>query len=287
MKQNTNLKIECQTQRKDLKDMTKKANKLEREMEQIREAAKSSRSREEELEELLRDRDEELQELRQRRGGGADEEAFRQADRRNAELEDQLESMKAVIEENLDEIDQLKEELMQKGNVSMASDGGETRRARLERRLAEAEDEIEDLRVRHDEDVQLISHHEEENDLLQDEIERLKLEFEALERRREAETLERSESRAMVLEEREEREAIQDNLNSVRDQLAATTLELQQREDDLDIKCREIEELAMLHQQELDEAEAAWRGELDELRGQNEELRDVSTVSIQTYRNFS
>ena len=267
--------------------MTKKANKLEREMEQIREAAKSSRSREEELEELLRDRDEELQELRQRRGGGADEEAFRQADRRNAELEDQLESMKAVIEENLDEIDQLKEELMQKGNVSMASDGGETRRARLERRLAEAEDEIEDLRVRHDEDVQLISHHEEENDLLQDEIERLKLEFEALERRREAETLERSESRAMVLEEREEREAIQDNLNSVRDQLAATTLELQQREDDLDIKCREIEELAMLHQQELDEAEAAWRGELDELRGQNEELRDVSTVSIQTYRNFS
>ncbi|KIJ55762.1 hypothetical protein M422DRAFT_240378 [Sphaerobolus stellatus SS14] len=275
LKQNTNLKTECQTQRKELKDLNRKLAKLEKELELMRKASESSRSREEELEELLEERDRELREWRRRKSGGADDQALRDAEERNAELEEQLQTMRAVMEENLEEIDQLKDELLQKGNVSMSSDGGETRRARLERKLAEVEDENEELRARHEDDGDIIRQHEEDVEILQDEIERLKNEMEVTERRREAETMERSESRAMILEEREEREALQADLDSVRDQLAATTLELQQREDDLELKCRDYDELMLVHQQDLDDAEAAWRGELEELRGQNEELRDV------------
>ena len=94
-------------------------------------------------------------------------------------------------------------------------------------------------------------------------IERLKLELEELGRQREAETLERSESRTQVFEEREEREreAIEDSLNAVRDQLVATTIELQ-REDELDIRAREIEEMAVEHRRQLEAVDDVWRGDV-------------------------
>ncbi|HEV7735822.1 MAG TPA: hypothetical protein VGO47_00375 [Chlamydiales bacterium] len=71
---------------------------------------------------------------------------------------------------------------------------------------------MEALHARHEEDLRIIAHHKEEGEILQHELERVRLEYENLERRRDAETLERSESRAMMFEEREEREALQVNL---------------------------------------------------------------------------
>jgi hypothetical protein len=282
-KQNINLKIEVQSRGVELKKYKKLLLELEKELQNAQKGAGGSKARECELEEALAEREREVRELRRRRAVGPEDGALREAEARNAELEDrqaaleeQLENMKVVMEENLDEIDNLKDELVHKGNESMTSECGEGRRVRLERKLAEVEDENEDLRMRHEEDERLIGQREEEKEALEDELERMKLEVEDFQRRREAETLERSESRAQVYEEREEREAIEDNLNVVRDQLAATTIELQQREDELELKCREIDDMLADHRRQIDAVDDGWRGEVEETRGHVEELRDVS-----------
>jgi chromosome segregation ATPase len=271
----------------ELKKYKKLLLELEKELQSAQKGVGGSKARERELEEALADREREVRELRRRRAVGPEDGALREAEARNAELEErqaaleeQLENMKAVMEDNMDEIDRLKDELVQKGNVSMTSEGGESRRARLEQKLAEVEDENEDLRVQHEQDMQVIEHHEEQKEVLEDEIERVKLELEDLERRREAETLERSESRAQVFEEREEREAIEDNLNAVRDQLAATTIELQQREDELEIRSREIEEMAIENRRQLEAVDDVWRGEVEEHRARADGLRDVCVAVV-------
>ena len=111
-------------------------------------------------------------------------------------------------------------------------------------------------------------------------IERLKLELEELERRRESETLERSESQTQVFEEREERErkAIEDSLNAVWDQLVATTIELQ-REDELEIRAWEIEEMAVEHRRQLEAVDDVWRGDVEEHRARADGLRDVCVAA--------
>lgn len=271
----------------ELKKYKKLLLELEKELQSAQKGVGGSKARERELEEALADRERELRELRRRRAVGPEDGALREAEARNAELEErqvtleeQLESMKAVMEENMDEIDRLKDELVRKGNASITSEAGEGRRARLERKLVEVENENEELRKRHEQDTHVIGHHEEEKEALEDELERLKLELEDLERRREAETLERSESRAQVFEEREERESIEDNLNSVRDQLAATTIELQQREDELEMKSREMEDMIIEHRQQLEDVDEAWRGEVEETRARADELRDVCDMAV-------
>ena len=260
---------------------------LEKELQSAQKGAGGSKARERELEEALSDREREVRELRRQRAVGPHDGALREAEERNVELEEkqatleeQLENMKAVMEENMDEIDRLKNELVQKGDVSMTSEESENRWARLERRFEEAEDANEELSVRHEQDIQVIGRHEEEKEMLEDEVEQLKLELEDLERRREAETLERSESRAQVFEEREEREAIEDSLNAVRDQLAATTIELQQREDELEIRAREIEEMGVEHKRQLEAVDDVWRGEVEEHRARADELCDVCVAAV-------
>ena len=289
-KQNINLKIEVQSRGVELKKYKKLLLELEKELQTAQKDAGGSRGREHELEEALADRERELRELRRRRAVGPEDGVLKEAEARNAELEErqaaleeQLENMKSVMEDNMDEIDRLKDELVQKGNASMTSEGGESRRARLERKLAEVEDENEELRVRHGEAVRIVERREEEKEALEDELERLKLEVEDLERRREAETLERSESRAQVHEEREEREAIEDDLNSVRDQLAATTIELQQREDELEIRCREIDEMIVEHRRQLEAVDEGWRGEVEETKAHADDLRDVRIVAFDVF----
>ncbi|ETW85083.1 hypothetical protein HETIRDRAFT_470129 [Heterobasidion irregulare TC 32-1] len=106
-------------------------------------------------------------------------------------------------------------------------------------------------------------------------MEALRLELEDLHRRREIESLERSESRAQILEEREGREMIEEGLNELRDKLAAATIELQQKEDELEYKTREINELVNEHRSILDDVEDSWKSELDEGKNQIEELRDA------------
>ena len=83
----------------------------------------------------------------------------------------------------------------------------------------------------------------------------------------------RSESRSMVLEERE---AVEDDLNALRDRLAAVMIELQQKEDEVEVKSKEIEDLVAEHQRIVEVVEDEWRGEVEEARVQVEELKDAS-----------
>ncbi|KAJ7441429.1 hypothetical protein FB451DRAFT_1441318 [Mycena latifolia] len=52
----------------------------------------------------------------------------------------------------------------------------------------------------------------------------------------------------MILEEREEREAVEDDLNAAWDKLAAALIELQQKEDELEMKIAEINDLVAEHE---------------------------------------
>ena len=78
------------------------------------------------------------------------------------------------------------------------------------------------------------------------------------------------------MEEQEEREAVGDDRNTVRNTLVAVQIELQQKEDEVDMKDREIEDLVAEHKRIVETLDDEWRGEMDELRGQVEELKDVS-----------
>ncbi|KAG6866142.1 hypothetical protein C0991_008095 [Blastosporella zonata] len=276
LKQNINLKIEVQQRGMEMKKLKKLVLELERELDRLQRAG-GSKNRERELEEKLEERDRELKELRRRRSGqDVDDDAFREIEARNAELEEQVDGAKGIIEENLEEIERLKEIIERRGDISVAeSSSGESRRERLKRRVDELEGDNQELRIRLDEHVEIIQQREDEKEDLQDEINALRLEMEDIQRRREAESYERSESRAQVLEEREEREAAEENLNEVRDKLAATMIEMQQKDDEIDLKAHEIEELVAEHDRIVKVVDDEWRGEVEEARGQVEELRDV------------
>ncbi|KAG6877189.1 hypothetical protein C0993_009506 [Termitomyces sp. T159_Od127] len=276
LKQNINLKIEVQQRGMEMKKLKKLVIELERELDRLQRAG-GSKNRERELEEKLEERDRELSELRRRYSGQIDDdEVFRELEARNAELQERNDGAKAIIEENLEEIERLKEIIERRGDASLAeSSNGEGRRERLKRRVEELVAENEELRVRLDEHAEIIAQREDEKEDLQDEISALRLEIEDIQRKREAESIERSESRAQILEEREEREAVEDDLNALRDKLAAVMIELQQKEDDVDFKTHEIEELVAEHQRIIEVVDNEWRGEVEEVRNQVEELRDV------------
>jgi predicted nucleic acid-binding Zn-ribbon protein len=282
LKQNINLKIEVQQRGMEMKKLKKLVLSLEHELERLQRGAGGSRGRERELEEKLDEREWELQELRRRRSGhGDDDEALREAEARNAELEEDLENARGLLEDNMDEIERLKEIVERRGDDSV-NDGvnGESRRDRLKRRVEELEAENEELRLKLDDHGELLSHKEDEKEDLADELDALRLEMEDLQRRREAESAERSQSRVQILEEREEREAVEDDLNAMRDKLAAAMIELQQKEEEIDQKNKEIDDLVSEHQRIVEVVEDEWRGEVEEARGQVEELRDVCIFSL-------
>lgn len=276
LKQNINLKIEVQQRGMEMKKLKKLVLELERELQR----AGGTKDHQRELEEKLEERERELSELRARLrnggrgGGGVDEEAFKQMEERNVVLEKQLENVRGLLEENVDEMERLRELVERRGDESLQSDG-EGRRERLKRRVEELEGENEELRARLDEHGEIIVQKEDEREDLMDEIGALRLEVEDLHRKREAESYERSESRAQVLEEREEREAVEDDMNALRDRLAAVMIELQQKEDDVEVKSREIQELVLDHRRIVESVEDDWKGEVEEAKGQVEELRDV------------
>ncbi|KAH9483481.1 Spindle pole body protein pcp1 [Psilocybe cubensis] len=278
LKQNINLKIEVQQRGMEIKKLKKLVLSLEHELERLQRSGGggSNRGRERELEERLEERERELQELR-RKTSGHDDSVLRELEARNAELEDELENTRGLLEENMDEIDRLKDVIERRGDDSAneSSVGGESRRERMKRRIEELEMDNDDLRAKLQEHVDALAQREEEKEDLADEVDALRLELEDVQRRREAESIERSESRAQILEEREEREAVEDDLNALRDKLAALIIELQQKEDEIDLKNKEIEELVGEHQRIVEVVEDEWRGEVEEARGQVEELRDV------------
>ena len=271
LKQNINLKIEVQQRGMELKKLKKLVLELQRELDHLQRAG-GAQSRERELEEKLEERERELRELRRRRAVGPDDGALRELEARNGELEEELENVRGLLEENTEELERLRELAESRGDHS--SLGSE----RWRRQAEELEGENEDLRARIDEPEELVTQRTDERDDVADEVEALKLEIEDTQRRREAESMERSESRAQILEEREGREAVEEDLNAVRDRLAAAHIEIQQKEDEIEMKNREIDELIAEHQRIVESVEDEWRGEVDEAKGQMEELRDVRSL---------
>ncbi|KAI0052262.1 hypothetical protein FA95DRAFT_1533022 [Auriscalpium vulgare] len=266
LKQNINLKIEVQQRGMDLKKLRKLVLELERELEQSQKGAGRS-ARERELEALLQERDREIRELRRRRAVGPDDAALRDAEERNSELEEELENVRRLLEENMDELERLKDIVERRDDT-----GGDGRQLR---RMDELEMEIEELKAALEEHADLLAQRDEEKEELLDQQDALRLQLEDVERRREAESIERSQSRAMILEEREERQAAEDDVNTLRDKLAAASIELQQKEDEIGFKSQEISELINEHQSILDDVEGEWKGEVDEAKTQIEELRDA------------
>ncbi|KAI6097111.1 hypothetical protein EDD16DRAFT_1697992 [Pisolithus croceorrhizus] len=245
LKQNVSLKVEVQQRGLELKKLKRLVLELERELERTqreRERVASSNSRgserEKELEARLAERERELRELRKGRPSTADADALHQAEVRNEELEEELENVRGLLEENMEELERLRE---------LVEDRGEGQSDTWSHKVSYLETENEQLHVRI----------EERNDLLAQKED------------------ERSSSRAQMLEEREEREAVEEDLNAVRDKLAATMIELQQKEDELEMKNKEIEELVSDHERIVGVVEDEWRGEVEEAKAQVEELRDA------------
>ncbi|KAJ3891908.1 hypothetical protein GG344DRAFT_46365 [Lentinula edodes] len=267
LKQNITLKIETHNRGREIKRLKKLLLELERELERLQRSTGNRGARERELEAKLEERDREIRELRRRRasidGGDA---ALREVEGRNTELEEELENVRGLLEDNVMEIERLQDLVERKGNTSSAGDA---------HRIDELESDLDQLKQTITEQAQLLDQKEDDKVDLLDEIEALRLNIENLQQRREVESIERSESRAQMLEEREEREAVEDDLNALKDRLAAALIELQQKEDDIERKDQMLEDMASQHQQIVGEVEEEWRGEVAEHKQQVEELRDV------------
>ena len=261
----------------EMKKLKKLVLSLEHELERLQ-RSDSNRNRERELEDKLEEREHELRELRRRKStSSAMDDALREAEARNEELEDELHNVRALLEENLDEIDRLKENIERESlSSSSAAGGSESRLERLRRRAENLEVENENLQNKLQDHIELLAQRQDENSDLADLVSSLRLELEDVQRRREAEAVERSESPAPVLDEREEWVAVEADLNALRDRLAAVMIELQQKEDEVEVKTREIEDLVAEHQRIVEVVEDEWRGEVEEARGQVEELKDAS-----------
>ena len=275
LKQNINLKIEVQQRGMEMKKLKKLVLELEKELER----GAGSRAREQELENALEERERDLRDLTRRRvEQGENDAVIKDLETRNADLEEQLENARDLLGDNMDELERLRD-IVEKGTAekvaSQQDEGGEARKERMRRKMEALEAEADQLRTKVESTTELLAQKDEEKEDLMDEIDALRLQVEDIQRRRDAESIERSESRAQILEDREEREAMEDDLNALRDKLAAAMIELQQKEDDLDQKQREIDDLILEHQRIVEVVEEEWRGEVEEARGQVEELRDV------------
>jgi len=258
----------------ELKKVRKLVLELENELQRVQRGDVARSSREREVEALLEKRDQEIRDLRRRliSESGQDDDALREAEERNAELEDELENVRHLLEENMDELERLKDIVEQRGEDAASSSGRQ--------HIGALREEIGDLKAALEDHADALTQREDEKEELLDQNEALRLQLEDLEHRREAETIERSQSRAMILEERESREAIEDDLNVLRDKLAAANIELQQKDDELNFKSQEISELVSEHRSILDDVEGEWKGEVDEAKVQIEELRDVGCILL-------
>jgi chromosome segregation ATPase len=63
----------------------------------------------------------------------------------------------------------------------------------------------------------------------------------------------------------------------LRDKLAATTIELEQKDDELEEKSRTIGELVQEHDSIVSQVDSEWQGELNEAKAQIDDLQDVRT----------
>jgi chromosome segregation ATPase len=292
LKQNINLKIEVQQHRMDLKKQKKLILELEQELERLQKGDFRTRD----LEERLAERERELKELRRRQGYGVGSEDkirnlelaveerslelrdFRRTAQEMRELElelddarealrlkDQelfrkdmeLDHVRQLLQDNNDEFDRIRSQAEGVPSTSLRIEARQGT-SEIQRQVADLEAEKEQW--------------EDDKDLLLEEIGILRAQIEQLERRREAESIERSTSRAMLLDQEEERAAVEEDLNAMRDKYAAAQIELQQRDDDLDMREREINDLVDEHGRILQQVEDDYRAEAADL---NQELADV------------
>lgn len=280
LKQNINLKIEVQSRGVELKKYKKLLLQMEQELSRVK--GENDGPRERELQAEVESLSRELRELRRRKmGAGRDDVALSEARGRNEELElrlgqleEELEGAKALIDENLDEIDRLREAGGQRLNGSTSSDNGENRRAKLEEALRNMEEDNIILQEKLEELANELNIREDEKEELADKVEALSLHIEELRQRQEVAALERSQSRAHLEEDEEEREELMNTINSLRDKLAATNIELQQKEEEISAKTDEIDEIIAEHESIVRDLEDNWRGEISEARQQVDDLRD-------------
>ncbi|KAH8827898.1 hypothetical protein DL96DRAFT_1124588 [Flagelloscypha sp. PMI_526] len=246
LKQNINLKIEVQQRGVELKKLKKLVLELEKEL--GRNGGGGSRERERELEHRLEEREREIAELLARlrsiRDGDDDVQS------RNIELEDELSNVRGLLQENIEEIDRLN------GLLDSGTSDSQLR------------EENKELRLKLEDHVAFIGEKEEEKEDLLDEIESLRLALEEAQSKLEAHSIERSESRAALVEERERTEDMEELVAELRDKSAALQIELDQKDD-------EIHAVKDHADQEFDQLEQEWRNELLEAQAREDELREV------------
>lgn len=292
LKQNINLKIEVQQHRMDLKKQKKLILELEQELERLQKG--DSRTRD--LEERLAERERELKELRRRQGFGVESEdkirhlelaveerslelrgfrrtaqemrelefelddareALRLKDQELAHKDMELDHVRQLLQDNNDEFERIRSQAEGPPNTSL--------RIEARRDMSDLQRKVTDLEAEKDE-------WEDDRDLLIEEVGILRGQVEDLERRREAESIERSTSRAMLMDQEEEKAVVEEDLNAMRDKYAAAQIELQQKDDDLEMKEREINDLVDEHRRILQQVEDDYRADVADL---NQELVDV------------
>ena len=274
----------------------KKQKKLILELEQELERLQKGDTRTRDLEERLAERERELKELRRRKGYGAESEdkirhlelaveerslelrdfrrttqemrelefelddtreALRLKDQELVQKDMELDQIRRLLEDNNDEFERIRSQAEGAPSTSHRVEGRQDASV-LERKLVDLEVEKEQW--------------EDDRDILLDQIGILRGQVEDLERRRQAESIERSNSRAMLLDQEEEKAVVEEDLNTMRDKYAAAQIELQQREDDLEMKDREINDLVDEHRRIIQQVEEDYRVEAIDL---NQELIEV------------
>jgi chromosome segregation ATPase len=69
-------------------------------------------------------------------------------------------------------------------------------------------------------------------------------------------------------------------INELRDKLAATQLDMDRRDSEIDQLNEELDGKVREHDREIAQVEAEWRDEVMEARGQVDELKDVSDLFV-------
>jgi len=171
--------------------------------------------------------------------------------------DEELDHIRQLLQDNNDEFERIRSHAEGTSSTSLRIEARQDASV-LQRKVADLEVEKEQW--------------EDDRDVLLDEIGILRGQVEDLERRREAESIERSNSRAMLLDQEEEKAAVEEDLNTMRDKYAAAQIELQQRDDDLEMKEREINDLVDEHRRILQQVDEDYRAEVSDL---NQELNEV------------
>jgi hypothetical protein len=138
----------------------------------------------------------EIRERRKRRVSGEGNAASRDAEADDAMPVDELENMKGLLEENMYEMERHWEIVAERGGEN--SFGGAS--TVLKRCVQELEGDNEDVRAKLEEQDEEITQREDEKEDLADEVEVLRLDIKEVERRRDAESIERRQSHTQMLE---------------------------------------------------------------------------------------